>query len=374
MADEIFRQQRKKISAEDLNETFTPVTGENPLEKVQEMQRSMLRETGKDFDSVPGANFSSPKFDQPLDAPFQMSGAIPPELRDMMQRGRNPAPIQSNQPTQRFSSPPQTMSKKPGSIELESLLEQLSVADFSQWEEIELPSKGKFYTNIPRTLHIKAMTGEEEQILATPRFVKKGKSIDMLFSRCIKEKINTEELLSIDRTYLIIYLRGISHTPEYDAEITCPSCASKFNTTINLNSLEVNGCPDDYGTESLSGVLPKTGWSFRYRLATGVDEATIRRHTETMMKEYGEDREDDALLFRTATLLESVEGVTDRNELVLLIKKLPVKDVAHLRHTIANPPFGVNTEIGMNCPACLSDFEIDLPVDVYFFFPKKKTE
>jgi hypothetical protein len=44
------------------------------------------------------------------------------------------------------------------------------------------------------------MTGEEEQILSTPRWVKKGKAIDMIFRRCIKEPINTDELLSVDRT------------------------------------------------------------------------------------------------------------------------------------------------------------------------------
>lgn len=371
MADEIFRQKREKITKQDLemgppDAAFETAAIENPLDRVQEMQRNVLKETGKDVEGFPGLNPSLGSGMKNPDVPFQMSGNIPPQLQALM---GNKGP-ESTMPK---PVPRQTMqqTRKTGSDELESLLEQL--ASFNQWEAIELPSKGKFYSNIPPTLHIRPMTGEEEQILATPRFVRKGKSIDMLFSRCLKERINTEELLSIDRTYLVIYLRGISHTPEYDAEITCPSCATKYNTTIDLNGLQVTSCPDDFNLEQLTGVLPTTGWRFKYRLATGADEMDIRRHMETMTKEYGDDREDDTLLYRTATLLENLQGVTDRNELIILIKKLPVSDVAHLRNTIAGSPFGVDTKIGQICPACYTDFEIELPVDIYFFFPRKKT-
>lgn len=367
MADEIFRQKRTKATAEELNaRPAEPASesNENPLDRIEQMQRAVARETGKEMDSP---------FVNPAESPFQIGGNIPQAFREAMQnRGVEPPVQQSTiRQTSKRSMQEARTSSKPGSDELESLLEQL--ASFNQWEEIELPSKGKFYTDIPGKLHIRPMTGEEEQVLATARFVKKGKSIDMLFARCLKERIDTEQLLSIDRTFLLIYLRGISHTPEYDAEITCRDCGSKFHETIDLNSLEVDMCPEDFGNDNLTGVLPTTGWKFQYRLATGSDEVAIRRHHESMVKEYGDEREDDTLLFRTATLLDNIEGVKDRNELVLLIKKMPVNDVAYLRHTVADQPFGVNTELGLSCPSCFSDFEIELPVDAYFFFPRKKT-
>ncbi|WP_447516277.1 hypothetical protein, partial [Clostridioides difficile] len=63
------------------------------------------------------------------------------------------------------------------------------------------------------------MTGEEEQILATPRFVRKGQAINMIFQRCLKEQFRPEQFLTIDRTYILIYLRGISYSPNYDVEV-----------------------------------------------------------------------------------------------------------------------------------------------------------
>jgi hypothetical protein len=54
------------------------------------------------------------------------------------------------------------------------------------------------------------------------------------------------------------------------------------------------------------------------------------------------------------------------------MKKLPINDVSYLRNEINDPPFGVKTEIPMVCPSCTAEFDIDLPLEANFFFPKKK--
>ena len=111
------------------------------------------------------------------------------------------------------------------------------------YEEITLPSLGRFYNGddgpVDGILHIRQMTGEEEEILAQPRFVKKGKVIDMIFEKCVQEPIRADRLLGVDRTFILIFLRGISYTPFYDVEIKCPECDTRFQTTIDLHSLEV---------------------------------------------------------------------------------------------------------------------------------------
>ena len=216
------------------------------------------------------------------------------------------------------------------------------------------------------------MTGEEEQILSTARFVKKGTAIDMIFKNCIKEAIPTEKLLSADRNHLLIFLRGISYTPEYDVEIKCPNCTMKFPTVIDLNDLDVNLCPDDFSDKNLSGTLPISGFKYRYRLATGQDEMEISDYQQRRIEQWGDQSEDDTALYRTALLLEEIESVTMKKELALLMKKLPVQDVRHLRNEINQPPFGVDTLVPMMCPSCNEEFKVDLPLDTSFFFPRKK--
>lgn len=380
MADEVFRQNRKRVTADDLEN----VQDDSPLESVRSVQEAIARETGKEM----------PR--QFADAPFQITGNPPPGFKEMISQTGPPqmqqAPVarkpmgavSEDEGFETFEAPPERKRQQQpvnrpmpdakirvqGSDALEGLLTQL--ADQNSWEEFEFPSKGKFYSEVPATVHIRAMTGEEEQILATPRWVKKNKAIDMIFRRCIKEPINTEELLSADRTNLLIFLRGISYTPEYDVEIKCPNCAIKFAHVIDLNEMEVEACPDNFGPDQLSGTLPVSKFRYRYRLATGQDEQEISSYREKRIQQWGDQSDDDTLLYRTALLLEEIEGVNLKKELALLLKKLPIQDVAHLRNEINTPPFGVDTEISILCPSCTEEFKIDLPLETSFFFPRKK--
>lgn len=368
MADEIFRQNRQKVSPSELGEDNT----ESPLDSVKSVQEAVAKETGREV---------AKPFEE---APFQISGNLPPEFRAALQKGtpkqKTPddtegfdsfeSPPERSRPQSQNRPTPDSKIRVQGSDALEGLLQQL--AEKHTWEEFEFPSKGKFYQNIPAVVHVRAMTGEEEQILATPRWVRKGKAIDMIFRRCIKESINTEELLSTDRTHLLIYLRGISYTPEYDVEIKCPNCSIKFAHVIDLNEMEIETCPDNFSTDSLSGVLPVSKFRYSYRLATGADEQEISNYRDKRIQQWGDQGEDDTLLYRTALLLEEIEGVVMKKELSLLLKKLPIQDVAHLRNEINTPPFGVDTELPILCPSCTEEFKIDLPLETNFFFPRKK--
>lgn len=372
MADEVFKQNRNKITDGDLEGNASQ---QNPLESVRSVQEAISKETGRELPKT---------FEQ---GPIQISGNIPPEFRAAMQQKESQnqkSPSSEDESFESFEAPPERKRSQQksattdskirvqGSDALEGLLQQL--AEKHTWEQFEFPSRGKFYENIPATVNVRAMTGEEEQILATPRWVRKGKAIDMIFRRCIKEPINTEELLSSDRTHLLIYLRGISYTPEYDVEIKCPNCSIKFAHVIDLNELDVETCPDDFSTDSLSGVLPVSKFRYAYRLATGQDEQEISNYREKRIQQWGDQGEDDTLLYRTALLLEEIEGVTMKKELALLLKKLPIQDVAHLRNEINTPPFGVDTELSVLCPSCTEEFKIDLPLETNFFFPRKKAK
>lgn len=270
---------------------------------------------------------------------------------------------------------PQIVRRDIHSGRLKELLQQLK-SSTSNYEEIQLPSKGKFYDGVngpsDGILSIRQMTGEEEQILATPRFVRKGQAINMIFKRCIMEdNFQPENLLTADRTYLLIYLRGISYSNHYDVEIKCPECGAKFSTEIDLANLYVEHCPDNYGP-LLEETLPTTNLVFHYRLSTGRDEQEITEYRDRRLKAYGDQAADDTLTYRTSMLLEDIDGITDKSEIQILLKNLPINDVSFIRNCINEPPFGVNTNVEIVCPSCTAEFEMDLPLEANFFFPRKK--
>jgi len=351
MADETFRPKKAET------------TGANDLEAAQSMRR------GAD-----GAQASEPA------AGFNIQGNIPPEFAQALRQVQGGGAQDTEQATPSSRRPQPKMGsfekREASSGHLKELLEVIKGSS-AVYEEVQLPSKGKFYDGengpVDGVLHIRPMTGEEEQILATPRFVRKGQAINMIFSKCIKEssQFRPESLLTIDRTFLLIYLRGISYSPKYEVEIKCPECEAKFTTTIDLNSLYVESCPDDYGPV-LQDVLPTTKLPFSYRLSTGQDEQNINDHRERRVKAFGDSAADDTLTYRTAELLEEIDGISNKSELQILLKNLPISDVSHVRNCINEPPFGVDTNISINCPSCFAEFSIDLPLEANFFFPRRK--
>jgi len=137
--------------------------------------------------------------------------------------------------------------------------------------------------------------------------------------------------------------------------------------------LYVDYCAADFNPENLEDVLPTTGYRFRYRLAVGKDEQLIQEYRERRAKNFDlSGQADDTLLYRTAHLIEEVEGLTDKLEIQTLLKKLPIQDVAYLRTVVNEPPFGVDTKVNITNPYSLRDFEIELPLESNFFFPRAK--
>jgi hypothetical protein len=323
---------------------------------------------------------------RPQNTGVQINGNIPPELAARL--GRNQAAQNTNGDSIPSFSPesvanptgysPQmadsVMGMNPTNTDFQNLLNLLK-GQSSQFEEVTLPSIGKFYdgTDGPTNgiLHIKPMTGEEEQILATPRFVKKGQAVNMIFSRCIQEQFRPENLLSVDRTFLLIYLRGISYGSEYEVEVKDPDSDRKFTTVIDLDSLSVERCPEDYGP-ILSDKLPKTGLRVAYRLSRGKDETELQEHRERRLKVSGDTASDDSLLFRTAQLVESIETVVNKNEIMALLRNLPIQDLSYIRNLVTDPPFGVETKVSIISPVSSEEFEIELPLEANFFFPRNR--
>ena len=359
MADESFRLRRP-------NETGVDNQG-SPLDAANQMRQEAAADGGGQVPDVAGGN-------------IPITGNIPPAFAaaiaaakggNQPKRGLN---MSAGGESSNYGSTSKSLTGSSASGHLKELLEGLR-GSTTTYEEVQLPSKGKFYDGEDGPSNgivaLRPMTGEEEQILATPRFVKKGQAINMIFQKCLREGFRPENLLTIDRTYLLIYLRGISYGPNYDVEIKCPECETKFSTSIDLNSLYVEYAPDEYGPE-LRDVLPNTKLPFSYRLSTGKDEQEIQDHRDRRIKAFGDNGVDDTLTYRTAQLLNDIDGITNKSELQILLKNLPINDVSYIRNLVNEPPFGVDTNVEIVCPSCLAEFGIDLPLEANFFFPRRK--
>jgi hypothetical protein len=362
MSDSTFRP--RKITPSDLPPAPQPVD----LAQRAAFQREAGVETPEPYDTpAPTPDFSQ--------AP-EIKGNITPEMLSLMRQGAEAAgPAKGPQVRPAVAAPPSGVAGV-----LQEMMAEIRSAT-QQYEAVTLPSLGKFYDGkngpVDGVVHIRPMTGNEEKILATPRHVKKGTAVNMIFRNCLKESFDPDALLTIDRTYLLIYLRGISYTTEYEVQVRCTECQEQFTDTIDLDTLWVDQCPENFDPESMVGRLPKTGFKFGYRLSTGGDEARITTHREKRIKDWGDKQDDDTLLYRASLLIQYVESpsgqvLEGQGNILSLLEQLPIQDVAYIRNLLTEPPFGVDTQVKMACPSCSQTFATELPLGSNFFFPRTR--
>lgn len=256
-----------------------------------------------------------------------------------------------------------------GAQSLEGFLKTIS----QNYEEVELPSRGLLYDGaLPGgKIHLRSMTMKEEKLLSTQRLVRTGQVLDRIFESCIKEHLDPSALLSADRTFLLIWLRGISYGPEYDVQIKCPGCNNSFPETINLNELPVDFADDDL-KEPIYDELPRAGVGFSYRFMRGADEMVVSRHRERSVRSWGDEAVDDTLIVRDRILIDSIGDFTDKAEIETILENLSAEDSSYINTVLTSPGFGVDTSLPMICPMCSNNFNIELPIDANFFFPRAK--
>jgi len=428
--DDTFRQERPKIKPEEI--------GARPQEDVvtPDAVMAIRKQAGLDVpdefkDSVymsrrPVPEAQNVQF-KPKDG-IQVAGRMPPAMKEMLEQ--RIAEVESGTVTQQFPESTSTYAthtdeqtafeqarareiqreaakiqarqqqhhQEPGRARMEpqlppthslgvvttndpALNELLQGLQTQIYEPVTLPSRGNFYspdaTGVPSNgiLHLRPMTGQDESILTTVRFMRYGRGIEMIFKNCLSEShINTEKLLSVDRTYLLIYLRAISFGNLYDVRVTCPDCSHHFDQEVDLN-LPLKYCPDDFNTESLTKTLPESGYKFHFRLMTGEDEQKVIEHRDKVARGNA-NTIDDTALFRCSLLIEWIGNekttITDKAAIRTLLLQLPARDTNFLRNNVGDTPFGPETKIGITCPSCFHEFEVEMPYDANFFFPQEK--
>ena len=244
-----------------------------------------------------------------------------------------------------------------------------------RYEEVLLPSRNISYEDIglerDKPITVIPTTIEEEKIFSTLALLRTGQAIDQIFSACISEEVPVGRFFAADRVFLLFYIRGISYGVEYEVQIKCPSCNSQFAESINLDTLLVERCNDDFNG-SKTCTLPNSKLNITFRYPRGDDERNLLKYRDTIIKGFGAQAVDDTIVRRNTMLVTRIENITNRNEIEMIMNNLSVMDSNYIRDQIDNPGFGIDTEIGMNCIYCYNEWRLSLPIDASFFYPRTK--
>lgn len=241
-------------------------------------------------------------------------------------------------------------------------------------EEIELPSQGRYYPNGQKTVKVKYLTAEDENILTSPDLIKNGKVLDVLLSHAVIDKsLRPDDMLTGDKNAVLLALRSTGYGDDYEVKMTCPDCAEQYKTSVKLSSLKykpLQGEPDQNGEFSVS--LPKLKMTAKFRLLTGKDENYLNKKVESLKKMKKNTGESSLLTERYILQIMEINGNRDKIYISNAISKMPISDSYYLREYIGLVEPGVDMDHEFECTNCGHVYEDTVPVTAKLFWPNAK--
>ena len=217
---------------------------------------------------------------------------------------------------------------------------------------VVLPSKGKFYNLTDSTIPItvRPMTFDDEKAIAN---TKKGKvdPVNLLLSRCVNN-IGVEELILMDKIYLLFKIREASYGSDYNAVMTCPKCGVDSEVKVDLGKLNIKEVPDDLDN-------PR-----EIELKKLKKKAMVRfpRLNEEKHLSLTDDKPSQFWRF-----VEAIDGCTDKQVIAEVIKKLPLSDIHTLVKEITQVDYGIDPRINFICSECEGESIVDVQLGENFF-------
>lgn len=315
-------------------------------------------------------------------------------------------------PNSKPSAPINTIKASQGNLQdaaipgesVEDLIKRVLEAPLEKlipWEECVVPSRGFYYGWSDGVVQVKAMGQTAEKILATQRLAQSGQSLDYLFRECCRfpDGFEPADLLLGDQTFLLYYLRGITHGNEYEFMVTCPNtnCASVSTHTYNLNDLAstITWAKEELGPEPFKVVLPYTSQALGREFWVGVrflrsrdssDVIARRKSKKKMTARPGvrtrnavnvhdqlaqRDVIDESISQSMEKIVVNIMGVSNVFEVRLLLSRLQAQDTAAIREWLRENTPGIDNTVILTCPDCMQEFTVELPITESFFRPTK---
>ena len=237
------------------------------------------------------------------------------------------------------------------------------------YESVKLPSKGFYYSHKIDTVDIEYLTSKDEDILSTPSLIENGTVMDVILRRKIKTPgIKPEELLTGDKSALVLFLRASSYGYDYEVQVPDPRTGVPFKEVIDLSKLSYKQNlekPDEKGQFVVE--IPKRKKIVKFRLLTSGEEEQIMRKAKSYQEAYNQQYSEYNTMKLKAHIVE-IEGKVDKSYIDRFVDAMPALDAYTIRRKILD----VMPDIDMTYEFTAKDgykFKANLTMGVDFFFP-----
>jgi hypothetical protein len=238
--------------------------------------------------------------------------------------------------------------------------------------ETVLPTRGKLYGDkLPDgTIQYRMMETRDEKVIAGSRGSAEGLVTNLLNAVITTPGIKAQELLSIDRAFLLVQLRILSYGSNYVFKAPCPACGVTTRFEQELNALGVTMADDDF-SEPLEIMLPVLEEPVWLRYLRGSDEETISAEAKRITARSTPGAGDAAYLLRLSRYIHHTLEVDEKDFIgkQVFVQGLTSLDSLAIRQAIEDSEIGLNMNIFVTC-GCGQESEMTLPFSEEFFRPR----
>jgi len=259
------------------------------------------------------------------------------------------------------------------------------------WETCRLPSLGLYYGWADGDIKVKPMGITAEKALANQRIAQSGETMEYLFRECCRfpDNFDPSSLLIGDRTFLLYYLRGITHGNNYEFLITCPNCKNVDSHNYDLSELAhtIKFANPSLGKEPFKVILPylseKLGRDIwvNVRFLRGIDALDVAQKQKLKNKmnkttvrnrnlnNNSNNEVDNTLSENMEKVIVDVLGSSDPFKKAAFIEQLHARDTATIREWLKENSPGIDNTIQVTCSNCEFEANVELPITESFFRP-----
>lgn len=244
-------------------------------------------------------------------------------------------------------------------------------------EVVRLPSCGLFYKEgvlaedvVNGDVMVYPMTAFDEISMRNISEIINGRSIASVFSRCIPQILQPDELYSKDVDSLLIYLRKVTYGSSITISHThdCKNARShKYDIPLNA-LIKHTKFIDPTTVGELYGVTLPNGQVVKVHPIKFKDAIEIMKSAQDF-----ENIEPDELKKRiteaTANIIQSVDGIDDRDQIIEWVGSIPAPWAKRIADTVQlGDDWGPATTAKIECEDCGETIDINIPINPLTFF------
>ena len=238
--------------------------------------------------------------------------------------------------------------------------------------DVELPTKGLIYDDIPGEFTLRNITTKEEKLIYSQN---NENFMYDLVEECITEpkNVSTEELVISDTYFLLVKLRIHTYGSVYNVEHNCPQCGHKNKFKVDFDDeFQIYELEDDF-EEPIFFKLPVSEDEIGIKLLRGKDIKDVDKEAQRKIRAFPNQRGDPTMEIRMKKYITHINGeeVDQAIASQYVEDGLHGRDSAYFWHKVNDIDIGYDPTVIRTCEnmRCGANLEFMLPLTPEFFRP-----